>query len=74
MLTQRERNDLDRHITGNYGEDQFRNEEMFDEQDPFDFIDNLLETFSEDQLCLLEQRIFSAIARKRSQTGGSTNG
>jgi len=32
MLTQREKQSLDRHITGNYGEDQFRDEEMEDEE------------------------------------------
>ena len=39
--------------------------ETFEEKDPFDFIDNLLESFTEDQLLLLENRIFSAIVRKR---------
>ena len=41
--------------------------ETFEEKDPFDFIDNLLESFTEDQLLLLENRIFSAIVRKREQ-------
>jgi hypothetical protein len=39
--------------------------ETFDQSDPFDFVDNLLDALSEDQLLLLENRIFSAIVRKR---------
>jgi len=34
MLTRRESEELDRHITGNYGEDQFRDWNRFDGLDP----------------------------------------
>ena len=35
MMSQREKESLDRWITGNFGEDQFLNEEMEDEEDEF---------------------------------------